>query len=136
MKFAVTVPVGTVNTFVEFGAMIPSKAVDEVRPLSAYDVDYTNDLDFSSNMMTNALMRMVAGGKGTPIDQVAGQLGNAALGKVGFGQDMTEENFNYVRDNVRGFYFKQGIQTKEDAYALSNQMFAEGRIAEVDLVAM
>jgi len=112
------------------------KAVGENRELNPYDVDYTNDLDFSSNMMTNALTRMISGGKGTAIDQVAGQLGNAALGKVGFGQDMTEENFNYVRDNVRSFYFKQGIQTKEDAFALSNQMVADGRITEIDAVAM
>lgn len=113
----------------------PSRAVED-QELHPYDVDYTNDLDFSSNMMTNSLVRMMAGGKGVSIDQVAGQLGNAALGKVGFGQDMTEENFNYVRDNVRGYYFKQGVQTKEDAYALSNQMVAEGRITEMDAVAM
>lgn len=112
------------------------KAIGEKRSLNSYDVDYTNDLDFTSNMMTNALVRMMSGGKGVSIDQVAGQLGNAALGKAGFGADMTEENFNYVRDNVRGFFFKQGIQTKEDAYALSNQMLAEGRIAEMDAVAM
>jgi len=79
---------------------------------------------------------MMAGGKGTAIDQVAGQLGNAALGQIGFGKDMTEENFNYVRDNVRSFYFKQGIQTKEDAFALSNQMVVDGRITETDAVAM
>lgn len=112
------------------------KVVGENRSLNPYDVDYTNDLDFTSNMMTSALVRMMAGGKGVSIDQISGQLGNAALGKAGFGADMTEENFNYVRDNVRGFFFKQGIQTKEDAYALSNQMLAEGRIAEMDAVAM
>lgn len=114
----------------------PDQSQGVNRPLSSYDVDYTNDLDFTSNLMTNSLARMMSGGKGTSIDQVGGQLGNAALGKVGFGKDMTEENFNYVRDNVRGFYFKQGIQTKEDAYALSNQMFSEGRITEMDQVAM
>jgi hypothetical protein len=115
----------------------PDKDPNNVgRPLSAYDVDYTNDLDFSASMMTSALTRLVAGGKGTSIDQVAGQLANASLGKVGFGQDMTEENFAYVRDNVRGFFFKKGIQTKEDAYALMNQQFATGRISEVDQIAM
>lgn len=106
------------------------------RSLNAYDVDYTNDLDFTANMMTSALTRMMAGGKGTPVDQFAGQLANASLGKVGFGQDMTEENFNYVRDNVRGYYFKKGIQTKEDAYALMNQMAGTSRITEMDQVAM
>lgn len=106
------------------------------RPLNSYDVDYTNDLDYSANMMTSALVRMMAGGKGTPIDQFAGQLANASLGQVGYGQDMTLENYNYVRDNVRGFYFKQGVQTKEDAYALANQMFAEGRVTESDYIGM
>lgn len=114
----------------------PSKSQGENRSLNSYDVDYTNNLDYSANMMTSALSRMMAGGKGTSIDQFGGQLGNAALGKVGFGQDMSEENFNYVRDNVRGFYFKQGVQTKEDAYALINQMAGTGRITEVDQVAM
>ncbi len=113
-----------------------SKIRGENRELHPYDVDYTNDLDFASSMMTSALVRMMSGGKGKPIDQVGGQLANAALGKVGFNQEMTEENFAYVRDNARGFFFKQGIQTKEDAYALSNQMFAEGRLTEMDTISM
>lgn len=106
------------------------------RSLNAYDVDYTNDLDFTANLMTSSLMRLVAGGKGTSIDQISGQLANASLGKVGFSQDMTEDNFGYVRDNVKGWFFKKGIQTKEDAYALSNQMFSEGRITEMDQISM
>lgn len=115
----------------------PEKDPNNVgRSLNAYDVDYTNDLDFSANMMTNSLARLVAGGKGDSIDQVGGQMANASLGKVGFGKDMTEENFNYVRDNVRGFFFKKGIQTKEDAYALMNQQFGTGRISEMDQMAM
>jgi len=118
----------------EFRFKDKSMGVD--RPLSAYDVDYTNDLDFTSNMMSSALMRLVSGGKGTATDQIAGQMGNAALGKVGFGAEMTEENFAYVRDNIKGWFFKKGIQTKEDAYALNNQMFSEGRATEMDQIAI
>lgn len=114
----------------------PDKVIGQVRDLNPYDVDYTNDLDFSSNMMTSALTRLMAGGKGTSIDQVAGEFANAALGNVGFGQDMTEENFAKVRDNARGFFVQKGIKSKEDAYALSNQMFAEGRITEMDAVSI
>lgn len=108
----------------------------EDRSLFAYDVDYTNDLDFSANMMTTALARMLSGGKSTPIDQMAGQLANASLGNVGYGQDMTEDNFNKARDNVRVWFAQSGIQSKEDAYALANQAFAEERMSEMDLAQM
>ena len=106
------------------------------RSLSAYDVDYTNDLDYSANLMTLSLMRIVGGGKGTPIDQVAGQMANAALSPVGYGQDNTPENFSKVQANARAFYAQAGIKSKEDAYALTNQAFAEHRISEMDLVQM
>lgn len=112
------------------------KSMGVNRPLSAYDVDYTNDLDFSANMMTNAFARLMSGGKGTAIDQFGGQLANAAISDVGFGQDMNEDTFKVVQENARGFFFQQGIKSKEDAYALANQMFAEQRITEMDQIAI
>lgn len=106
------------------------------RTLRAYDVDYTNDLDYSANMMTNALMRLKAGGKGTATDQIGGQLANAALSQVGFGKDLTEDNFASVQANARAFFDQNGVKSKEDAYALANQMFAEKRVSEMDLIAL
>jgi hypothetical protein len=113
----------------------PSKVPqgNEVRTLSAYDVDYTNDLDFSANLMTTSLMRLLSGGKGKAIDQISGQLANASLGNVGYGQDMTQETFGKAQANVRGMFVQSGLKTKEDAYALANQAFAEHRINEMDL---
>lgn len=112
----------------------PDKSVDGKRSLSAYDVDYTNDLDYSSNMMSSALVRLISGGKGKEVDQVAGQLGNAAIKEIGFGQEMTAENFTTAQTNARGFFAQKGIKTKEDAYALANQAVAEGRMTEMDAV--
>lgn len=107
----------------------------ENRELHAYDVDYTNDLDFSANLATSALTRLLAGGKAAPIDQMAGQLANASISKIGYGQPMTEENYNIAMANVRGFAAQSGLKTKQDAYALANQAFAEGRMNEMDHVA-
>jgi len=109
---------------------------NENRTLSAYDVDYTNDLDYTSSMMTSALSRLLGGGKNQGLDQVAGQLANSALGNVGYGQPMTPENFTKVRDNVRVWFAQSGLSTKEDAYALANQAYAEQRISEMDLSAL
>lgn len=109
---------------------IPKNA--ENRELHAYDIDYTNDLDFSANLATSALTRLLAGGKAAPIDQIAGQLANASISKIGYGQPMTEENYSTAMANVRGFAAQSGVQSKEDAYALANQAFSEGRMNEMD----
>lgn len=113
---------------------IATQAGNKVRTLGAYDVDYTNDLDFAANLGTTALTRLCAGGKGKAIDQFAGQLANASISNIGYGQDMTPENFTKMQANVKGFFAQVGIKSKEDAYALANQAFAEGRINEMDLV--
>lgn len=109
---------------------------NEIRTLHAYDVDYTNDLDYSANIMSASLMRLVSGGKGTGVDQIASQLANASIANVGYGQDMTEANYAKAQANMRGFFAQSGIKSKEDAYALANQAFSEGRLNEMDLVQM
>lgn len=114
--------------------MIPEGG--ENRDLKSYDVDYTNDLDFTANLGTNALVRLMSGGKGDHIDAIGGQLANAAISNIGFGQEMTDENFGKMQANLRAFYNKSGITSKADGYALANQAFAEERITEMDLIAL
>jgi hypothetical protein len=106
------------------------------RSLYAYECDYTNDLDFAANMGTQSLATLLAGGKAKNVDQIGGQLGNAAISQIGFGKDMTKENFETMSANVRAMYAKSGITSKKDAYAISNQAFSEGRINETQLVTM
>jgi hypothetical protein len=120
----------------EFRSPEKVPAGGEVRTLSSFDVDYTNDLDYTSNMMTSTLARLVSGGKGVAIDQMGGQLANAALKTVGFGQDMDEETFGSVQANARKMFADAGIKNKEDAYALLNQGGHDARFAEMDLVTM
>jgi hypothetical protein len=105
------------------------------RPLNAYDVDYTNDLDYAASMGGMALTRLLFGAKAKNIDDIGGQLGNAALGNIGFNKEMTQENFNTMQANMRGFYAKAGIGSKEDLYQLTNAAFAEGRLSEADYMA-
>lgn len=107
-----------------------------LQKLRAYDIDYTNDLDYASGMTGISLMRLLSGGKATNVDQIGGQVGNAALGNIGYGKEMTRENFEKMAANQRGFYSQSGITNKNDAYALANQAYAEGRIDETDLVSM
>lgn len=106
------------------------------RKLNAWDVDYSNDLDYSAAMGAGALTRMLFGGKGQGIDQMGSQLANAAIGNIGFGKDMTPQNFDKAMDNLRGMYSKAGIKNKADAFQLINQGYAEGRWNDTDMVSM
>jgi len=108
----------------------------DYRVRRAWDVDYTNDLDFAASMGAIGLSRLLNGGKGKAIDQMGGQLTNAVLGKVGNGKDMTKSNFDSVMSNLRGVYSQSGIKSKAEGYALANQAYAEGRIDESDLVSI
>lgn len=103
-----------------------------IKDLNSWDNDYTNDLDFSAGMMGNALSRLVSGGKNSAIDQLGGQLGNALLGKDGFGKEYSGDNFSRVAANARAVASQAGIKSKADAYQLANQAYAEGRINESD----
>jgi len=81
-------------------------------------------------------MRMLSGGIKDETDKIGFQIGNGALSSVGFGKDMTPENFTKVTTNLKSVYAQAGIKSKSDAYQLSNQMYAEGRISETDMVTM
>lgn len=109
-----------------------AKDHEGIKDLNAWDIDYTNDLDYVSGMGSIALTRLLAGGKSVSTDQMGGQLGNAALKNVGYGKPMTQENFNKVIANQRAFYSQSGIKSKEQAYALANEAFSQKRIDAAD----
>lgn len=102
--------------------------------LHSYDVDYMNDLDYASSMGGITLSRLLSGGTAKNIDQMGGQLGNAAIADIGFGQQMTEDNFNKMAANQRAFFAQSGIKSKEDATQLINLAEAEGRLSANDAV--
>ena len=103
--------------------------------LQSFDIDYTNDLDYASGMGGMTLSRLLTGGSATNIDQIGGQLGNAAISNIGYGKDMTEDNFNKMAANMRSFYAKSGINSKVDGYALVKQAYADGRLDDTQAVA-
>lgn len=103
--------------------------------IGAYNTDYTNDMDFFAGMTGNTFARLMYGGRDPTIDQTGSQLGNAFLGKVGYGQDMTADNFNIVMTNARGVYAKAGIKSKEDGIELVNRAVKEGRLSNADAIA-
>lgn len=102
------------------------------RQLFNFDVDYTNDLDYSASMAGITLTRLLAGGASTPVDQVGGMLSNAFLGKLGYGQEFNRDNFEQVMTNARAKYAESGIKSKDDMLALANAAFGDGRITDAD----
>lgn len=112
----------------------PGQRVDNLgeRDLYGYEIDYTNDMDYVSGMAGITLSRMLSGGTGKNIDQAGNSLGNAFLGSVGFGNELTQKNFNTVMSNARAQYAKVGVKSKEDALTLANQMYAESRLNDFD----
>lgn len=104
----------------------------KIERLHAYDIDYTNDLDFASGMAGVALSRVVSGNKNTEIDQMGGQIGNAALKNIGFGKEMSEENFAKMAQNQRAIYAQFGVKSKEAAIQLINQAYGEKRLNDFD----
>lgn len=105
------------------------------RKLNAWDVDYTNDLDYASSMGSIALMRLLNGGKSKAVDQMGGQLTNALISNIKT-KDFTPASFNQLMENLRGTYSKAGIKTKNDANELAKAAYDEGRITQIDLAQM
>ena len=106
------------------------------RKLFAYDTDYTNNLDYLAGMGGTNLSRLINGNKSKSVDQLGGLMGNQALGSVGYGKDMTPQNFQTVVGNLRAMYAKQGIQNKQEMLSLANKAFADGRINDADHATM
>ena len=108
----------------------------KIKELSAYDIDYTNDLDYAAGMGGTTLSRLITGGKSTAVDQMGGAIGNGSLGNIGYGKEFSQENYAKAMENLRAQYAKAGIKSKADAYQLINQGYAEGRFDDTDLVTM
>jgi hypothetical protein len=105
--------------------------------LEDHDIDVVNDLDYFSGLAGIALTRTIHGKASRAVDQVGGHVGNAALASIGgTGADFTPENFARLMNNHRSLFAKAGIGSKEEAYALANQAYAEGRINDTQLVQM
>lgn len=104
--------------------------------LNYWDIDYTNDLDFWAGMGGITLAQLGAGGKGKPISQFGGKLGNGSIQNIGYGAEFTQDNFDKWRDNMRGMYSQFGVKSKAAAYQLVNQMYADGRIDDTDAASM
>lgn len=113
-------------------ALLSADQKGKITKLQSFDVDYTNDLDYAAGMAGTTLSRLISGGKNKAIDQMGGQLANASLGNVGYGQQFTEENFGKVAANLRASYAQSGIKSKTDALQLANQAYAEGRMDDSD----
>lgn len=101
--------------------------------LKSHEIDYTNDLDYTSGVISTAFNRILLGGSADNIDVASGRLANAALANVGFGKEMSPQNYNKMLANQRAQFSKVGIADAKDAKALANQAYAENRINATQL---
>lgn len=123
---------GGMHTARDAAKMVGDKPDANMR---AYDTDYTNDLDYASGMAGTTMSRLLSGGRNEHVDRMGSQWGNAFLGSVGFGKDMTPESFATVMGNARGMYAKAGITSKEDALKLVAKAAHEKRLTAADQAA-
>lgn len=99
-------------------------------------INTKHDLDYYAGLSGITLTEMLAADKHPSITKAGEKLGNAMLSGVGSGAEFTPENFSKVRDNLRGAFSKAGVSSLQDAYQLSNVLYAGQRINDTDLVRM
>lgn len=82
----------------------------------------------STGQLMGTALSTVLGGSGTDpsIRQLGSMLGAAGTYKA--------NDFSTLQKNMQGMYQQAGISTKDDAYALTNQAFNEGRISQFQKV--
>ncbi len=95
----------------------------EARKLLPYEVDYTNDLDFTGNIMVTPLIMAVGGSynlkRTGELGQMLGLMTNGITSNCG--REFNPENFKVMTSNVRSLFATQGITNK----ALMNNSLAE-----------
>lgn len=127
---------GTDSAYSNRGWKDPSKRTNDGvgdRALWDYETDYTNDLDYIGHMFGVNLLRILGGtADHQEIDQIGSWVGNALLGVIGFGNDLTQENFEHVTNNARAFYAQAGITSKDDLLSIASKMYGDGRIDDSD----
>lgn len=105
-----------------------------VDKLRAYDIDYTRDLDAVMNVGGVSLATLMYGsGDDENVRKMGNYFTNGIVSDAGTA-DLTREGFSTAQANLQLSYKKAGIESKAEAYALSNQMLQEGRISQTQLV--
>jgi hypothetical protein len=105
-------------------------ARDKLQP---FDVDYTNNLDFTVSIAGTTLSRLLFGSSSqndTISDQIGGYFTNAAISQTG--RDFSERNFQNGINNMLSLYNQMGLRSPEDVIARARQLAGEGKINELE----
>lgn len=105
-----------------------------VGKLGAYDLDYTRDIDAVMNLSGNALAVLQFGNAD---DNAVRQMGNYYTNGVvskSKSAELNMANFSTVQAEMANQFKRAGIETRDEAYALSNQLKTEGRVTDMQLV--
>lgn len=141
--YKITLPDGTTADIGLDGNYAPRNYTDASKKvtggkedLAPYDIDYTSDMDYFSGLAGVGLSVALNGDFSRGVQQVGGQLGNAALGTVGHGATLNPDNFDKVMQNHRALYSRAGVKNKQEAYQIANTLYAEGKLNDSQLVSL
>lgn len=110
-----------------FSATVAASFVDPKNK----SMDYGNDVHYLTHLGVTSLDRLSTGEKAPEAQTNVKPLLNAVDDS-----ELNKSTFNTLTTKLRAEYASKGVKSKADAYALTNQAFAEHRINAVDLVGM
>lgn len=108
----------------------------DIDTLHAYDVDYTRDLDAVMNVGGLALSTLLYGSADNENAQKMGNYFTNASVSDSKTATLSKDGFGTAQANMQGFFKQAGVDTKQEAYALSNQMLQEGRLSQTQLISV
>ncbi len=105
-------------------------ARDKMQP---FDIDYTNNLDFTISIAGTTLSRLLFGSSSqndSVADQMGGYFTNAAISQNS--RDFSDANFQQSANNMLALYSQVGFRSPDDVIMRARQFLSEGKISELE----
>lgn len=105
------------------------------RGVLPYEVDYTNNLDYTTSIMLSPIAWLPAGGsaareEASEVDQMLGLMTNGATSNCG--RELTKENWDITIGNVRSLYGKLGMYNREYTTNAIAEAYFQGKLNQAD----
>ena len=99
-----------------------------------YDIDYTNNLDFTASVLARPLIILGMGGSNNrdqqEYEQMLGYLTNATTSNMG--REFTADNFEKMRGNIIAGIQRTGISNKSQLVDSISYLYLRGKVTKTD----
>ena len=99
-----------------------------------YDIDYTNNLDFTASVLARPLIILGMGGSNNrdqqEYEQMLGYLTNATTSNMG--REFTADNFEKMRGNIIAGIQRTGINNKSQLVDSISYLYLRGKVTKTD----